>query len=155
MSSSPPYGSTLTFVWFLFLVISGVILWHARTQLTRARVVTDSSGKEESISTVARVSQTAWLREFSHPTIAAIKARIEAVTGLSADTEQQHCEQYQVANYGIGGHYVPHYDYIFKDVPEPEREKLLTDENRHNGDRISTFMIYVSLCRQIGDIPSE
>lgn len=115
------------------------------TQLTRARVVTDSTGKEESITTVARVSQTAWLREVSHPTIAAIKSRIEAVTSLSADTEQQHCEQYQVANYGIGGHYVPHYDYIFKDIPEPEREQQLTEENKNNGDRIATFMIYVSI----------
>ena len=53
------------------------------------------------------------------------------------------CELAQVANYGIGGHYVPHYDYLFKDRPESERDNINEREKRA-GDRIATFMIYVS-----------
>lgn len=57
--------------------------------------------------------------------------RIEDMTQLSVGES----EIIQVANYGIGGHYAPHFDF-FND---------LTDyPNSHLGDRISTSMFYVS-----------
>lgn len=45
----------------------------------------------------------------------------------------------QVANYGIGGRYIPHTDHgIFKPGVE------LSDMELFRGDRIATFMVYVS-----------
>ena len=40
--------------------------------------------------------------------MARINQRIEDVTGLTMST----AESLQVLNYGVGGHYVPHYDYF-------------------------------------------
>ena len=50
---------------------------------------------------------SAWLKSTDHPTIDRVNERIEAVTNLEVDT----AEELQVANYGIGGHYEPHYDF--------------------------------------------
>lgn len=54
------------------------------------------------------------------------------MTGLSMKT----AENLQVVNYGIGGHYLSHYDYYTK-----SDEKLLIEMG--NGNRIGTFMFYV------------
>lgn len=99
--------------------------------------------KDNEISTV-RVSQTAWFSENSHPMIMKINQRIEAVTGLSVNIDKSDCELVQIANYGVGGHYVPHYDYLIKDKPESERINV-SEKERYAGDRIATFMLYVSL----------
>ena len=54
-----------------------------------------------------------------HPLIERLSRRIQHLTGLSADTAKDHAEMLQVSNYGIGGHYNPHHDYIFVDkTPE-------------------------------------
>lgn len=76
--------------------------------------------------------------------MAKVSARIEAVTGLSADMDQSHCELIQIANYGMGGHYVPHYDYLIKDRPEEERGNV-PEKEIIAGDRIATLMFYVSI----------
>lgn len=102
---------------------------------------TESNSDEISKS---RVSQTAWFTGNSHPLLARVNARIEAITGLSADMDKRDCELIQIANYGMGGHYVPHYDYLFKDRPEEERINL-PEEEMLAGDRIATFMFYVSM----------
>lgn len=39
--------------------------------------------------------------------VARVSQRIEDMTGLSTST----AEELQVVNYGIGGHYEPHYDF--------------------------------------------
>ncbi|UXI20501.1 complexin [Sarcoptes scabiei] len=108
--------------------------------LTRAKVLTDE--KDNEISTV-RVSQTAWFSENSHPMIMKINQRIEAVTGLSVNIDKSDCELVQIANYGVGGHYLPHYDYLIKDKPESERINV-SEKERYAGDRIATFMLYLS-----------
>lgn len=50
-----------------------------------------------------------WLSTEDDPQgiVAHIDQRIEDVTGLTMTT----AEQLQVVNYGIGGHYEPHYDF--------------------------------------------
>jgi prolyl 4-hydroxylase len=50
-----------------------------------------------------------WLRADDDPQgyVTRIDQRIEDVTGLTMST----AEQLQVVNYGIGGHYEPHYDF--------------------------------------------
>lgn len=56
----------------------------------------------------------------------AITDRIEDMTGLMMET----AEDLQVANYGIGGHFGPHHDYI--------------DNDEGSGEgRIATVLFYV------------
>jgi prolyl 4-hydroxylase len=50
-------------------------------------------------------SKSAWLKDEEHPVIAQVVQRIKDMTGLSMET----AEELQIANYGIGGHYEPHY----------------------------------------------
>ncbi|KAH7636267.1 vacuolar protein sorting-associated protein 33a-like protein [Dermatophagoides farinae] len=108
--------------------------------LTRARVLTDD--KDNEISTV-RVSQTAWFTEANEPLIGQLNRRIESITGLSVNMNKSDCELVQIANYGIGGHYVPHYDYLIKDKPENQRTNI-SEKDQYAGDRIATFMFYLS-----------
>lgn len=48
-----------------------------------------------------------WLPNDFNELTETINKRIEMVTGLNLD----HAEELQVANYGLGGHYAPHYDH--------------------------------------------
>ena len=57
--------------------------------------------------------------------------------------DKSHCELVQVANYGMGGHYVLHYDYLIVDRP-PEERHLVPPREAYAGDRTATLMFYVS-----------
>jgi prolyl 4-hydroxylase len=109
--------------------------------LTRARVQTDDHGDEVS---KVRTSQTAWFSPDNHQVIANVNKRVEAVTGLSVDMDKSHCELVQIANYGMGGHYVPHYDYLIVDRP-PEKRLLAPAKEVYAGDRTATLMFYVRI----------
>lgn len=50
---------------------------------------------------------SAWLRDDDHEAVRRVSQRIEAITGLTTET----AEELQVVNYGIGGHYEPHFDF--------------------------------------------
>ena len=91
-----------------------MMFFFRTTQLTRARVLTDD--KDNEISTV-RVSQTAWFTEANEPLIGQLNRRIESITGLSVNMNKSDCELVQIANYGIGGHYEPHYDFARREEP--------------------------------------
>ena len=54
-----------------------------------------------------RISKSAWLGDWDGEIVAKINERIGRVTGLSMES----AEMLQVANYGIGGMYLPHYDF--------------------------------------------
>lgn len=109
--------------------------------LQRAKVQTDSNKTYEISST--RTSQTAWFSSEDHQIVDRINRRIEAVTGLSTDMSDSHSELMQVANYGMGGHYTPHYDYLIVDRP-PEERHLVDERELYAGDRTATLMFYVS-----------
>lgn len=109
--------------------------------LQRAKVQTDSNKTDEISST--RTSQTAWFSSDDHKIVDRINRRISAVTGLSTDMTDSHSELMQVANYGMGGHYTPHYDYLIVDRP-PEERHLVDERERYAGDRTATLMFYVS-----------
>uniref|UniRef100_A0A914EE63 procollagen-proline 4-dioxygenase n=1 Tax=Acrobeloides nanus TaxID=290746 RepID=A0A914EE63_9BILA len=70
-----------------------------------------------------------WLKETEHEVIARINNRLDYMTNLDMDT----AEALQVANYGIGGHYEPHYDFTQDDEPAFK-----------NGNRIATVLLYIS-----------
>ena len=54
-----------------------------------------------------RISKTAWLKEEEHENVGHVYTRTNQLTGLNMETS----EELQVSNYGIGGHYEPHYDF--------------------------------------------
>lgn len=105
-----------------------IIKTLARPKLSRAKVLDPVSGKK--FSAEVRVSKSAWLSEDEDPLITQINRRIADVTGLDLDT----AEELQVANYGIGGQYEPHYD-----------SKLANDSDfQLRGGRIATVLIYMT-----------
>ncbi|XP_058476601.1 prolyl 4-hydroxylase subunit alpha-1-like [Solea solea] len=86
------------------------------------------AGVHEAKSVDYRISKNAWLREHEHPVVDKINQRIEDITGLDMST----AEYLQVANYGVGGQYEPHYDF----GPEDKSEEF--------GRRIATWLLYMS-----------
>uniref|UniRef100_H3DRE8 Prolyl 4-hydroxylase alpha subunit domain-containing protein n=1 Tax=Tetraodon nigroviridis TaxID=99883 RepID=H3DRE8_TETNG len=77
----------------------------AKPKLARATVRDPKTG----VLTTAnyRVSKSAWLEGEEDPVIARVNQRIEDLTGLTVET----AELLQVANYGLGGQYEPHFDF--------------------------------------------
>ncbi|XP_035812934.2 prolyl 4-hydroxylase subunit alpha-1b isoform X3 [Amphiprion ocellaris] len=80
-----------------------------------------------------RVSKSAWLTGYDDPMIDTINQRIEDLTGLEMDT----AEELQIANYGVGGQYEPHFDFGRKDEPDAFKEL-------GTGNRIATWLFYMS-----------
>ncbi|CAF90979.1 unnamed protein product, partial [Tetraodon nigroviridis] len=103
----------------------------ARPRLRRATVHDPRTGQ---LTTAPyRVSKSAWLGAFEHPIVDQINQRIEDITGLDVST----AEDLQVANYGVGGQYEPHFDFGQKDEPD-------AFEELGTGNRIATWLLYVS-----------
>ncbi|KAM6951337.1 prolyl 4-hydroxylase subunit alpha-1a isoform 2-T3 [Aplochiton taeniatus] len=103
----------------------------AKPRLRRATVHDPQTGK---LTTAHyRVSKSAWLTSYEHPLVDKINQRIEDITGLDVKT----AEELQVANYGVGGQYEPHFDFGRKDEPDAFKEL-------GTGNRIATWLIYMS-----------
>ncbi|XP_051793461.1 prolyl 4-hydroxylase subunit alpha-2 isoform X11 [Acanthochromis polyacanthus] len=107
----------------------GKIKELAKPRLARATVRDPKTG----VLTTAnyRVSKSAWLEGEDDPVIERVNQRIEDITGLTVDT----AELLQVANYGVGGQYEPHYDFSRR----PFDSNLKVD-----GNRLATFLNYMS-----------
>ncbi|XP_061406646.1 prolyl 4-hydroxylase subunit alpha-1-like isoform X2 [Lethenteron reissneri] len=101
----------------------------AKPRLSRATVFHPITG--ELRTTNNRISKSAWLSEDENETIARINRRIGAATGLSMET----AEELQVANYGMGGQYEPHYDFA---------RRIQDASYDGKGNRVATFLIYMS-----------
>lgn len=103
----------------------------AKPRLARATVRDPKTG----VLTTAnyRVSKSAWLEGEEDPVIDRVNQRIEDITGLTVET----AELLQVANYGVGGQYEPHFDFSRKD--EPDAFKRLG-----TGNRVATYLSYMS-----------
>lgn len=59
----------------------------------------------------SRSGQVSWLddnEEEDNQFLNSLNARIESLTGHTTKT----AEDFQVVNYGLGGHYIPHYDML-------------------------------------------
>ncbi|XP_068120789.1 prolyl 4-hydroxylase subunit alpha-3 [Hyperolius riggenbachi] len=96
------------------------------------RSVVASGGKQTEVE--YRISKSAWLRDTVDPVIRSMDVRIAAATGLNV--QPPYAEHLQVVNYGIGGHYEPHFDHA---------TSLKSPLYRTNtGNRLATFMIYLS-----------
>ncbi len=82
-----------------------VVKTLAEPRLKRATVQNSVTGNLEPAK--YRISKSAWLTNKDHQVVERISRRISEVTGLDLTT----AEELQVVNYGIGGHYEPHYDF--------------------------------------------
>lgn len=107
----------------------------ARPRFKRAVVHDPKTG--ELVPAHYRISKSSWLKDNEAETIARISRRVSHMTGLSMDS----AEELQVVNYGIGGHYEPHYDFARK------RENAFS---KHGGNRIATVLFYMSDVAQGG-----
>ncbi|XP_056138769.1 prolyl 4-hydroxylase subunit alpha-3 [Lampris incognitus] len=96
------------------------------------RSVVASGEKQETAD--YRISKSAWLKASAHRIIGQLDQRISMVTGLNV--HPPYGEHLQVVNYGIGGHYEPHFDHATS--TSSPLFKLKT------GNRVATFMIYLS-----------
>ncbi|XP_060943076.1 prolyl 4-hydroxylase subunit alpha-1b isoform X1 [Limanda limanda] len=103
----------------------------AKPRLRRATISNPITGVLETAP--YRISKSAWLTGYEDPLIDKINQRIEDLTGLEMDT----AEELQVANYGVGGQYEPHFDFGRKDEPDAFKEL-------GTGNRIATWLFYMS-----------
>nr|CAD7202878.1 unnamed protein product [Timema douglasi] len=86
-----------------------------------------------------RISKSAWLKEEDHEHVARVNQRAEDLTALTVST----AEELQVVNYGIGGHYEPHFDFARK-------EEHNAFKSLGTGNRIATLLFYMSDVEQGG-----
>uniref|UniRef100_A0A8C8DCG2 procollagen-proline 4-dioxygenase n=1 Tax=Oncorhynchus tshawytscha TaxID=74940 RepID=A0A8C8DCG2_ONCTS len=100
----------------------------AQTGLRRSVV---ASGEEQATAEY-RISKSAWLKETAHPIIGRLDQRITLLTSLNV--QPPYAEYLQVVNYGIGGHYEPHFDHATSASSPLFR--------LNTGNRVATFMIY-------------
>lgn len=77
----------------------------ARPRFRRATVQNSVTGALETAN--YRISKSAWLKTAENEVIARVVQRTADMTGLDMDS----AEELQVVNYGIGGHYEPHFDF--------------------------------------------
>ncbi|XP_055616104.1 prolyl 4-hydroxylase subunit alpha-1-like [Toxorhynchites rutilus septentrionalis] len=93
-------------------------------------------GPESREISTSRTSQNSWLKDYDHPVVQRLTLRAADMSGLN----MRAAEELQVNNYGIGGHYLPHYDWT--------QEK--TEGYMGMGNRIATLMFYLSDVEQGG-----
>ncbi|XP_065087046.1 prolyl 4-hydroxylase subunit alpha-1-like [Ochlerotatus camptorhynchus] len=109
----------------------------AKPRFRRATVQNYKTGELEVAN--YRISKSAWLKDQEHPYIKAIGQRVEDMTGLTMTT----AEELQVVNYGIGGHYEPHFDFA-------RREETNAFKSLGTGNRIATVLFYMTDIAQGG-----
>ncbi|XDV44885.1 hypothetical protein PO909_013103, partial [Leuciscus waleckii] len=112
--------------------ITGV-LETAQYRISKRRATVHDPQTGKLTTAQYRVSKSAWLAAYEHPVVDHINQRIEDITGLDVKT----AEELQVANYGVGGQYEPHFDFGRKDEPDAFKEL-------GTGNRIATWLFYMS-----------
>lgn len=109
----------------------------AKPRFKRATVQNSKTGELETAN--YRISKSAWLKDDEHPYITSVVKRVGAMTNLNMET----AEELQVVNYGIGGHYEPHFDFA-------RREEKNAFQGLGTGNRIATLLFYMSDVQQGG-----
>jgi len=109
----------------------------ATPRFRRATVQNYKTGELETAQ--YRISKTAWIKREEDDAIENIYKRVGAVTGLNMETS----EELQVSNYGIGGHYEPHFDFA-------RREETNAFTSLGTGNRIATWLFYFNDVEQGG-----
>lgn len=91
----------------------------------------DAEDSDGNIIASYRIAQNMWVEDEEDAVVAAVSARVRDMTNLGTD----YAENLQIANYGIGGHYEPHYDMSTEEVPKG-------GFNEEHGNRIATVLFY-------------
>ncbi|XP_059173651.1 prolyl 4-hydroxylase subunit alpha-3-like [Physella acuta] len=131
--------SVAPFASVIYNVISDVESDHLKS-FVKNKLIRGKVGGDHSIVSEIRTSDLAWIWDNESKMATSIAKRIECITGL--DTSQRlpfgpsSGEAFQVVNYGLGGHYEVHMDPF--DIP-PTQPEL-----KDSGERIATFLIYLS-----------
>ncbi|XP_045528903.1 prolyl 4-hydroxylase subunit alpha-1 isoform X2 [Pieris brassicae] len=107
----------------------------AKPRFKRATVHDPKTG--ELVPAHYRISKSGWLKDEESSIVARVSRRVAHFTGLSMTS----AEELQVVNYGIGGHYEPHFDFA---------RKQETAFGKANGNRIATVLFYMSNVAQGG-----
>lgn len=102
----------------------------AYPMLERATIFDPDTGKM--VSADYRVSKSAWMSMQDFPEVHELGLRIKAVTKLDLD----YAEHLQIANYGMGGQYEPHFDHA--------RETEAAYQDMEWGNRIATLLFYLT-----------
>ncbi|KPJ11196.1 Prolyl 4-hydroxylase subunit alpha-2 [Papilio machaon] len=130
-------------VFVFYNVISDEEIEHlkilSKQRLKRSEVAGYSDFTNETIAKY-RSSKTAWLYDYDSSVAARVSRRAADFTGFSTAT----AEPLQIVNYGLGGHFSPHFDFFLKDS-EPELPKM-----KKYGNRIATTIFYMSDVTQGG-----
>ncbi|XP_073949588.1 prolyl 4-hydroxylase subunit alpha-1 [Choristoneura fumiferana] len=113
----------------------GFIQEMALPRFKRAVVHDPKTG--ELVKAHYRISKSSWLHDSESEVIARLSRRVADMTGLSMHS----AEELQVVNYGIGGHYEPHYDFA---------RKFENAFANFEGNRIATVLFYMSEVAQGG-----
>ncbi|KAL1479532.1 hypothetical protein MTO96_051768 [Rhipicephalus appendiculatus] len=85
------------------------------------------------IATNKRISKVSWLWDAQHPFLSSLSRRISLASGLSLESS----EAYQVANYGLGGHYTPHDD-------ATNFDQIADEWDTGSGNRVATMLLYLT-----------
>ena len=102
-----------------------------------------SGGENINVATSSRTSKQIWLdeldpiRDTGSETAFKISLKIRNATNMNCFAGHG-SEQYQIANYGIGGQYSKHYDTVGEGSP------FMDEGFELEGSRIQTFMAYLS-----------
>lgn len=99
--------------------------------LNRATVHNPITGELEYAN--YRISKNCWLNEGHDELIGRVNQRMTALTELNLRT----AEDFQVQNYGLAGHYDPHFDFS-RDLENSSLGRLGT------GNRIATVLLYMT-----------
>jgi len=94
-----------------------MLMDHGKGHMERSKV----GQSVNSTTTEIRTSQNTWLWYESNPWLSKIKQRLEDVTGLSTES----AEPLQLVNYGIGGQYEPHFDFMDVSLSSYSDEELI------------------------------
>ncbi|KAH8384214.1 hypothetical protein KR200_002712 [Drosophila serrata] len=103
------------------------IMEYGKGRMKRSRVGQSVNATTSEI----RTSQNTWLWYEANPWLSKIKQRLEDITGLSTES----AEALQLVNYGIGGQYEPHFDFM---------EVRLRNLFDWKGNRLLTALFYLN-----------
>jgi prolyl 4-hydroxylase len=103
----------------------------ARNRLARSAVVSPDSGSNTVMD--IRTSEGAYFHRAENELVQRIDARTAAIMQLT----EEHGEGLQVMRYGVGGEYMPHYDYFAPD------QKGSAPHIASGGQRVSTLIMYL------------
>ncbi|XP_077498218.1 prolyl 4-hydroxylase subunit alpha-1-like [Amblyomma americanum] len=93
-------------------------------------------------TSLIRTSSNAWLGDEDAPVALRLNRFLQSLLGLGTKYSKGEAEHYQLANYGVGGQYVAHHDFLAEIYKDPNRK--MDDFERVSGDRIATLMFYLS-----------